>query len=119
MNIENLVKKVGENNLRWAIAGKFLVILSLGSIFSINLVQYNYAFLITSAIILIAYISDTLTKRHRNIEISYTSYMAGYIGIALVVLCLGIQSPQLPFKIYLLIIGFLLVVPSLRDIIKN
>lgn len=116
---ENLVRKISKRNLDLAILGKFLAILSLGSIFSIDLVRYGLFILIIGVLITIGYLNRNFISWHQNKEITYKRHVYGFIGAGLLMLFLGIQLTFLPFKIYVLIIGIIITIPALIDIIKK
>ena len=111
----NLVKKVSASNLTLAVTGKAIVAVALGSMFAIELVRYGIFILPVAVVILVGYLSQNLTDWHKNRKTSYGSHLLGWVGALLLLLYFGIQSPQIPFKIPVLVIGILLVLPATKD----
>ena len=116
---EKLVRKVTERNLNLVITGKLLITFSLGTIFSITLVRYGYFILVAATFILMQYLITNFMQWFRGGKVSYGFHVFGFLGLFLLVLFLGIQSPQVPFKIYILIIGLILTIPAYVNILKG
>ena len=116
---ERLVKKVSLRNVSFAIFGEALAFFSLGSMFSNKLVKYGYFILIAAAILTYSYAKNNFTAWHQNTKVSYSAHISGFTGAILLLLFFGIQTPQMRFKIYILGIGVILVLPALKDIIKK
>ena len=87
----------------------FLISLSLGSIFSINLVKYGFFIMLAMVLVVIYYLNETLTNYYKNKKMNKTTISVGFIALILVSGFFGMQSPQLPFKIYILGIGVVLI----------
>jgi hypothetical protein len=116
---EKFVRKVREKNIGLAIIGKSIVFLALGSIFSIELVVYGYIILLLAAYLLLTYcmLSYRLYVYHKKMK--YMSHFMGVSGLLLLMLFVGIQSTQIPFKIYFLLFGVALIIPATVDLIKS
>lgn len=110
------VRKVTERNLGLAILGEALIAFSVGTIFSIKLVKYGYFILIISTFIIVSYINNVFKSQIKDKEVKYTTHVLGFIAGFLLLIILGIQSPHAPFKIYILMIGFILTLPALINI---
>ena len=106
------MKNLTERQLNMGILGLVLAVLALGSMFSIDLVGYAYYVLIAATIILVNYVSDSIV--HKKVR-----HLWGFIGMLLLVLFFGIQTPQAPFKIYILILGVILTIPALFNVVRK
>ena len=116
---EKLVRKVKEKNMMLTVLGKAIALLALGAIFSTQLAEYGYLIIVIAAIFSLMYINRNFISWHRKEKINYSRHSLGWTGVALLLVYLGIQTPQMPFKIYFLVIGILLTIPSLVNIFKN
>lgn len=110
---EKPVRRITESNLSLALYGSMIIAFSLGAIFSIQLVRYGYYILIASAIIIASYLKLNLMSWFTGAKPDYTAHIFGLSGGILLLIIFGIQSPQVPFKTYLLIIGLILILPAL------
>jgi hypothetical protein len=118
MNIEwheSLMKKVNERNINLAILGKILIAFSIGAIFSIKLVKYGYYILIASTLIIASYLKNSFTSQLKDEKLKYSTNVIDFTAGLLLLLFLGVQSPHIPFKIYFLIIGFVLLIPAVIE----
>ncbi len=115
---ERLTRKISKRNLKLAIQAKILIVLSLGSLFSIELVKYGYYILLLSFIVILIYIQNNFFKWYNKEKINFPILELGSFGMFLLALFTGIQSPQIPFKIYILILGIILIIPAIINIFK-
>ena len=116
---KGLVMKISKKSLDLLLLGTFLFVLSLGSIFALELVRWSYWILVAALLLIINYINENIMRVYKGKKISYTSEMLGFAGGFLLVLFFGIQTTQLPFKIYILLAGVVLTLPALRDVLKK
>ncbi len=114
-----LIKEVSERNLQLAITGKLVVFLSIGSIFSLKLVKYGYFILLISVLLVSSYAGKIWMSGIKGIREEYSKHVFGALGVFLFILFVGIQSPQLPIKVYILIFGILLTVPAFLSLTKR
>ena len=100
------MKNKGKNfkGLDYILFGVTLLGVALGSMFSIELVKYGYWILLLSCLLLVNYVFDS-PKILMGGKMKARSFWIGFVGIGLLVLFLGIQSPQVPFKIWILGVG--------------
>ena len=56
---------------------------------------------------------------HAKKDITYKNHLVGGIGLILLVVYLGIQSPQLLAKKYIMIIGFVLLLPAAIELARK
>jgi len=114
------MKKKNEKPIRKAsnyfLPGIVLTTLALGSMFSINLVRYGLFIMFAMVLVVIYYLNGSLTDYYKNKKMSKFTTYTGFIALILVSGFFGMQSPQLPFKIYILIIGIILILVGL---VKN
>lgn len=116
---ERLVKKVTARNLNLALFGNVLILLTFGSIFAIELVKYGFWILILAGLILIYYTTNNIRDFHAGKKILYGRHMFGSIGLALLVVFLGIQATPIPFKIYIFGLGVLMMFPAVYDMVRG
>ncbi|MCH7568611.1 MAG: hypothetical protein IIA87_04275 [Nanoarchaeota archaeon] len=102
-------KKSIVKSLNYILPAIFLISLSLGSIFSINLVKYGFFIMLAMVLVVIYYLNESLTNYYKNKNMSKFTLYIGFVALILVSGFFGMQSPQLPFKIYILIIGIVLI----------
>ena len=105
-------KKEKKTRLDWEYItfGMILIAIALGSMFSIELVRYGYWILIVSSLLLVHYVMNGLRLLNGKGKLRRKSYFFGFLGLVLLILFLGIQSPQIPFKIWILGIGLIFLV---------
>jgi hypothetical protein len=110
------IKKISNNSLSYALFGKILVYLMIGSIFSIQFVRFGYYILLISTIFLVHYLNKAFFAWKNNKKLSFGTHVFGFFGVLLLVTFFGVQSPQIPFKIYILILGILLALPAAKEL---
>ncbi|MAF36826.1 hypothetical protein CL622_06945 [archaeon] len=93
--------------------GELLILLSLGSIFSRQIVQYTLYLFLLASILLLFYVTSTLKTYYLKTKTPEYAYLIGGIGLGLQFLLIGAQLPQLFFKYYVLVIGILLTLPAI------
>lgn len=109
---EKKVRRISETDLGLALYGKMLMVFSIGSIYSIQLVQYGYFILVAATLIIASYLRTSFMNWYKNTGTDYPTHFFGFTGGILLILFTGIQLSQVPFKIYLLILGFLFILPA-------
>jgi hypothetical protein len=109
--------KISSKSLSYLIFSKFLIILVIGSYFSIELVKYGYFILLIGVLVVFHSALSSFLDYKEHIFAKYYKRLINFVGVALLVLFFGVQSPQIPFKIFFLIIGLLLMVPAIRDLL--
>lgn len=116
---EKRIKKrqVKESNVQWAFIGKALIVLSVGAMFSIELVRYGYFLLIAATFMIFSYLNNAYMSWYRKVKVTQGNRLLIYAGGFLLLLFFGIQTPQLPFKQYIWIIGILLLLPAAKDML--
>lgn len=117
--MEKLLRKLTKRNFKLAIAGDILFAFSLGSILWISLVKYNYFILIAAFLLIVNYLMHNMIDWYNKKKTALKFHLVGYIGAILLTFVMGIQSPQLPFKFYILGLSILLFVPALSDILRK
>lgn len=115
---ENIFMKIRPSFLQMAAFGKILSFMALGAIFSMQLVQYSYYLLILASLLLLYAITDILVLYRGKKKLSYEKILLTFIGLGLLFLFLGIQSPQLPYQLPLFIFGIVLALPASVDMFK-
>ena len=96
----------------------FLISLALGSIFSINLVKYGFFIMLAMVLVVIYYLNESLASYYKNKKMNKITISFGFVALILVSGFFGMQSPQLPFKIYIVIIGIVFLLVGLWKIKK-
>jgi hypothetical protein len=102
-----------------ALIGKVLFFFALGSIYSITLIKYGYYFLIATVFFLINYLINDFQYWLKKRKISWLNRYIGFFGLIFLVIIFGMQSSHVPFKIYILSIGVLLILPAMYNLIKR
>lgn len=101
--------KRGRGDLEYVTFGIVLIAVALGSMFSIELVRYSYWIFILSTLLLVHYVMNGI-RLLQGSRLRGKSYAFGFGGISLLLLFLGIQSPQIPFKIWIFSAGMLILI---------
>ena len=102
-------------NRTLAVYGVVIIAFILGSLFSLKLITYGYFIIIAATFIVGDFLIAYTTKQ----KITTTRHVAAVIGGLLLFFFLGMQTPQVPFKIYLLVIGVVLIVPALLELLRK
>ena len=105
--------KLVKGFIGYFLPGIAVIALSLGSIFSIDLVRYGYFILIAVFLVVLHYFNTSLLAHYKNKKMKKVGIFSGFLGVTLISLFFGMQSPQLPFKIYILGIGVILALIGL------
>jgi len=92
-------------NLQHGLLGLAIISLGLGSMFWITLVKYSLFIFLAGTLGTVIYLMEGLTSHHENKKPKKSTFIIGITSLTLLMLSLGIQSPQLPFKIYIILIG--------------
>ena len=112
-------RKITESNVSKALFGEMIVAFSIGAIYSIKLVMYGYYILVISSLIIVNFLKTNYMSWHKNTGVSFTTQIVGFSGGILLLLFLGIQSPQVPFTKYLLVLGVIFILPALKDLLRG
>ena len=94
-------------------SGLFFVALIIGSMFSLDLVRYGYFILIAFSLLMFYFFNNTLEENIERKQFGKFTLVIGFVGVILIFLFFGMQSPQIPFKNYLLIAGIAIVIYGL------
>ena len=100
-------------------SGLFFIALIIGSMFSLDLVRYGYFMIIAFSLLLLYFFNNTLKENIERKQFGKFTLVIGFVGVFLVFLFFGIQSPQIPFKNYLLAFGIIIVVYGLVGLRKK
>lgn len=103
-----MVRKKKKNALSYLLPGISLFFLGIGSLFSVDLVRYSFWLMLAMILVVIFYINGTLLKGFNKKFLSKNDVSLGFLSLVLVTLFFGIQSPQLPFDVYVIAIGLVL-----------
>lgn len=117
--MDKIFSKISSKHLDWAILGIVLILFSIGSMFSIKLVRYGYWIIVISSLTLFSYVNTTILNWHENKKIPNRTILLGFFGVIILIGFLGIQTPQMPFKKILLVIGVLLIIPGIYEAVKT
>lgn len=116
---KKLVGRISERNQQLAAGGKLLVFLILGSMFAIELVRYGYIILIIGTVLVVDYVLASYLNEMKGKKTSYDRHWFGFLGALLLVVFLGIQTSQIPFKTFFLIVGIVMILPAIIDLLKR
>ena len=103
-----MVRRKKEKALSYLLPGVSLFFLGLGSLFSVDLVRYNFWLMLAMILVVIFYINGTLLKGFNKKSLNKNDVILGFVALVLVTLFFGIQSPQLPFDGYVIALGIVL-----------
>ena len=116
---EQLPRKISERNLALGLTGKLLFMFFLGTQFSHVLVKYSYGLLLAGIFILVSAFIEYYAYWHHKKSLSFAVLVWGTIGVYLLILFFGIQSPQIPYKLVLLLLSVLLLIPANVDLLRK
>ena len=114
----NKLKKLSKPIISLAFSGFSLIVLSLGSIFSKKILPYNIIIFAIGVLISWNFMMNMYIQYVKD-KITVGNVYGTCIGIHFLVLLLGVQSPQIPYKNYLLVLGILMMVPASLKILKK
>ncbi len=102
-----MLEKLSRKRLGILLLGLSLSTLSLGGLYSIQLVRTGLSFAIFNLGIILStyYIFTSIIYSHEGKTLKKSTKYLGLLGGFLLLFFFGIQSPQLPFKKILLISG--------------
>ena len=112
LRLDRLVRRVRPSRLRLALMGQSFIALALGSTFSLSLVRYGYFLFIGATLLATISLNNAFASWHAGREQTYGSTVLGLLSSMLLMLFLGIQSPQIPAKGALMALGILLMIPA-------
>ena len=92
--------------------GLSLFSLTLGARFSLGLVRYGYPLFMGATLLAVVSLNNAFASWHAGREQTYGSTVLGLLSSMLLMLFLGIQSPQIPAKGALMALGILLMIPA-------
>jgi len=116
---EKLVRKIKRINLGLLLLGKLFIVFSLGSIFWLSLGRYQPFILLLSTLFLVCYFNNNFMNWYKKKKIGLISHAIGFIGMLLLALLLGLQFPEMRFRIPVLIVGIILVLQALYDLFRK
>ncbi len=114
-----IVQKYSHTSIYTLVAGKLIVLFTIGSYLSIQLVTYGYFILLAATLLLTTYLIHNFMSWHIKEEIIYKDHILGGLGLFLLILFVGIQSPQIPGRKYILILGFVLFLPLVYEYFRK
>ena len=97
--------------LNYLTLGIVLFSFSLGGIFAIDLARYSFYLLMAAFLVTLYFYNESILHRDKTKkgQIPKDEFYSGLLGLFLLAGFMGIQSPQLPFKIYVLAAGLVFV----------
>ena len=98
-------RELESESLNKILVGILIIGFSIGSIFSLKFVRYGYWIIIGVTLIMFYYFNNVLRGWYRNIKVNKVIQIVGFIGVFLIFLFFGIQSPQMLFKKWFLGMG--------------
>jgi hypothetical protein len=113
-----MIEKISQGNFSLFMLGQALIALSLGAVYSLKFVRTGGSFAAFIAGVLLSsfYITTSILHYQRGQEIMPKKHAIGFSGGFLLLLFLGVQSPHLPLKRYILFTGLILIIPTLKDV---
>jgi len=93
-----------------AVSGLFLIIFIIGSMFSRHFIRYGYFIILAFALLMFHFYLSVLRSNLKKKRFGKYIGIVGFIGVALIFLFFGIQSPQVPFRNYFLAFGITIVI---------
>lgn len=112
-------QRFSESDLGSIIIGLSLITFSPGGIYSIKLVKYGYFILTGGTFILISSTRNFFNCWFSGKEIKGRTAYLGLAASFLIALFFGIQSPHVPYKHYILLIGIILILYALNNFIRR
>lgn len=94
-----------ERSVANVVSGLLIIILMVGSMFSRHLLRYGYFIIIAFSLLMYYFFTGILNENFKKKFLGKFIGAIGFFGIFLIFLFFGIQSPQIPFKNYVLVIG--------------
>lgn len=116
---EKIARKISEKNLKLYIIGTFLLCFALGGLLSVQLMKYAYLMLGLSIIILVNTSYSNMLDWYKKKKLEYIPTTIGTLGVLVLLMFFGIQTPGTPFKEVILGIGLLLMIPGFVDVVKS
>ncbi len=115
---EKLARGISGRNLSLAIVGKFIGLVMLGSLFSLELVTIGYFLLLVGVALLFVYFYNAYPSYVAKKRMTYESQLWGVSSLFLLGLYLGIQSPHIPFQWYIFGASVIMVLPAGFDTVR-
>jgi len=81
--------------------GDLMLLLTLGIVYSIELVIYSYNMFLVATILLVEFVYHVVMSWHKNKKTTFWVNVMGLVGASLVMLLFGLQSPQISYKLTL------------------
>lgn len=111
-------KKKSKHNIFLRI-GILITGLSFGTLYSLVLTRINYYIMLSVFVVVYYYSSESLAAHHNNTPLPKHVVVAGYLGIFLISLFIGIQTIVVPYGNLFIILGLILIVISQIESIKH
>ncbi len=126
MNYAKLVRSVPDDWLRIALLGKMIAVFGLGAVFSRQLISagfgpfgLGYMLIAIAVVVLVSTLNTNFLSWKRNKKVSVWHYYGVYTGLSLLVLFFGMQSPHVPYKEGVVVIGLVMMLPAYYYMLKN
>jgi len=116
---ERLGKKIAAKHFNIFMWGLIIVLISMGAMFAVTLARFTYYALLIISFIFFNYTITLVANYFQKKKTKYSTHFFGGIGVMILALLFGVQSPQIPFKLVILILGVVLMLPGLKDLLKN
>ena len=95
------------------VSGSFLIIFILGSMFSRHILRYGYFMILAFALLMFHFYLSVLRNNLKGKTFGKYMGIVGFVGVALIFLFFGMQSPQVPFRNYFLAFGLIIILYGL------
>lgn len=99
--------------------GVGLISLSLGSMFALDLVRWSFILLMATSLTVIVTGTRIADYWRHQKQVGTSLLIHGGVANILMLLLLGVQSPQLIFRPYILGIGGMIVLYSMYPLLKS
>ncbi len=115
-----MLEKISQRNFGLFMLGQALIALSLGAVYSLKFVRTGGSFAAFIAAVLLSsfYITTSILHYQRGQQLMPKKHAIGFAGGFLLLLFLGVQSPHLPLKRYILFAGLIMIIPALKDVTR-
>jgi hypothetical protein len=116
-----MIEKISQRNFSLFMLGQAFIALSFGAVYSLKFVRTggSFAAFIAATLLSSFYITTSILHYQRSQQIMPKKHAIGFTGGFLLLLFLGVQSPHLPLKRYILFAGLILIIPALSDLAKH
>tara|TARA_Y100000310_G_scaffold345863_1_gene471792 strand:- start:54556 stop:54930 length:375 start_codon:yes stop_codon:yes gene_type:complete len=106
-----LVQRISNRNIELAGFGKVLIFIVLGSYFSTQLIFYSLYLLGFALVLTTSFVITIFIYYFKKEKMKMSTIIVGGLAMLAMALLFGMQLP-IPFRLYLLILGFILILPA-------